>query len=259
MRVSIVCLVLCISFVYGKPPSQIVGGKISSYNEFPHQVSIRVGKNHLCGGAILDKKHIITAAHCFVETDGRLENPEGITILAGVNNREDSSNGQEIKIESYSFHEEFTYTDGNKNDIAIVKLAQPLVFNSAVKPVNLPKADTPLDTVATVSGWGAIYHMGGKPSALPNGLNKVDVAIVSSDSCTKSLKRQIQPGQICAFIGVGRGTCVGDSGGPMIVGDEIIGIVSWGHPCAIGQPDVYTRVFHYLPWINRNFKINKNL
>lgn len=83
-----------------------------------------------------------------------------------------------------------------------------MVFNSAVKPVSLPKADTPLNTVATVSGWGAIYHVAGRASSLPNGLNKVDVAIVSSDSCTKSLQRQIQPGQICAFIGAGRGTCV---------------------------------------------------
>lgn len=85
-------------------------------------MSIRIGKNHLCGGAILDKRHIITAAHCFVEADGRLEKPEGINVLAGVNNREDSTNGQEIKITSYSFHEEFTSIDGYKNDIAIVEV-----------------------------------------------------------------------------------------------------------------------------------------
>lgn len=83
-----------------------------------------------------------------------------------------------------------------------------MVFNSAVKPVNLPKADTPVNSVATVSGWGSIYHVGGKASSLPSGLNKVDVAIVPSDSCTKTMQRQIIPGQICAYIGVGRGTCV---------------------------------------------------
>lgn len=46
----------------------------------------------------------------------------------------------------------------------------------------------------------------------------------------------------------------GDSGGPLVNDDEQVGVVSWGIPCAKGEPDVFTRVYSYLTWINSNMK-----
>lgn len=43
--------------------------------------------------------------------------------------------------------------------------------------------------------------------------------------------------------------CFGDSGGPLTVNNELIGITSWVLPCARGAPDGYTRVGNYLDWI----------
>lgn len=42
----------------------------------------------------------------------------------------------------------------------------------------------------------------------------------------------------------------GDSGGPLVADGVQIGIVSFGSPCARGVPDVFTRVYRYLDWIN---------
>lgn len=42
----------------------------------------------------------------------------------------------------------------------------------------------------------------------------------------------------------------GDSGGPLVTDGVQIGIVSFGVPCGKAYPDVYTRVYHYLDWIN---------
>lgn len=42
----------------------------------------------------------------------------------------------------------------------------------------------------------------------------------------------------------------GDSGGPLIHDDVQIGVVSFGQPCAVGKPDVYTRVSSFVSWID---------
>lgn len=43
---------------------------------------------------------------------------------------------------------------------------------------------------------------------------------------------------MCTFTQKGEGECFGDSGGPLVHKDQVAGIVSWGHPCAVGKPDV---------------------
>lgn len=47
---------------------KIVGGSEAADGEFPWQVSLRsvagLGATHFCGGAVIDKDWILTAAHC---------------------------------------------------------------------------------------------------------------------------------------------------------------------------------------------------
>jgi transmembrane serine protease 9 len=72
--------------------------------------------------------------------------------------------------------------------------------------------------------------------------------------------------QICAGGEKGKGSCSGDSGGPLFYPAKIkgkstirniqIGVVSFGkHQCASDSaPVVYTRVRKYLSWILDNIK-----
>lgn len=55
---------------------------------------------------------------------------------------------------------------------------------------------------------------------------------------------------LCTTNPVGRGTCIGDAGSPVIGQDGAqYGIVSWGVPCGRGFPDYHTNVFAHLEWI----------
>lgn len=68
------------------------------------------------------------------------------------------------------------------------------------------------------------------------------------------------PSMICAgdtLSGWNKDTCHGDSGGPLQIPHprneclfQVLGITSFGQGCAIANtPGVYTRVSHYLNWI----------
>ncbi|KAG8039480.1 hypothetical protein G9C98_008123, partial [Cotesia typhae] len=55
----------------GKRPKKIVGGTFAKINDFPFIVSIQNWGNHFCGGALVSKKHVLTAAHCLSTQDQR--------------------------------------------------------------------------------------------------------------------------------------------------------------------------------------------
>jgi secreted trypsin-like serine protease len=43
---------------------KIVGGQDSERGEFPFMVSLKLAGKHICGAAIINERHIVTAAHC---------------------------------------------------------------------------------------------------------------------------------------------------------------------------------------------------
>lgn len=59
-----ICQLLIIFFTLDLP-FRIVGGTTVPVAEFPYQVSIEQEGYHFCGGAIVSKTYIVTAAHCF--------------------------------------------------------------------------------------------------------------------------------------------------------------------------------------------------
>jgi len=143
------------------------------------------------------------------------------------------------------------------NDIALVKLAAPIVFNTAdIQPICGPEQnDQFVHRKTFCSGWGTLSSGG---ACCPQTLQYVSMNITTNAYCNNAYPRdQITADMICATDNTGstqRDSCQGDSGGPLFVQDDngihsLVGIVSWGIGCASGYPGVYARVTHFHDWI----------
>lgn len=71
--------------------ARIVGGKDAAPGQFPYMASLRVNKRHICGGAILDATHILTAAHCI-----KGKSKDGFTVVTGTNSRTQGGNSHRV-------------------------------------------------------------------------------------------------------------------------------------------------------------------
>lgn len=85
------------------------------------------------------------------------------TVVAGYHNRQvQDRHQQQRSVDAVRMYPYFRFTNlgpgnvGGENDIAIVKLSQPIQFNEAIRPVCLPTkyAPIPLGRVCVTAGWG---------------------------------------------------------------------------------------------------------
>eukprot|EP01054_Gregarina_sp_Poly1_P006715 Gregarina_sp_Poly_1__6714@NODE_3611_length_978_cov_21_725576_g2297_i0_p1_GENE_NODE_3611_length_978_cov_21_725576_g2297_i0NODE_3611_length_978_cov_21_725576_g2297_i0_p1_ORF_typecomplete_len259_score14_28Trypsin/PF00089_26/1_6e66Trypsin_2/PF13365_6/9_9e09DUF316/PF03761_15/7_4e05Peptidase_S7/PF00949_21/0_057DUF1986/PF09342_11/0_042Peptidase_S55/PF05580_12/0_056_NODE_3611_length_978_cov_21_725576_g2297_i019795 len=231
--------------------NRIINGIPASQGEFPSQLSLQAWNSHNCGASVLNANYVLTAAHCVVGYSA-----SQLSVLAGSVNLASGSRHQVAEI---IVHSQYNAADSWKNDIAVLKLATPLqIDNVNIKPVSLPAAgEKPADgAVATVIGWGRLSEGG----PIPNELQKVDIAVVNQAQCSSvygSMGYPIYSGHICADVPEGnKGSCNGDSGGPLFVDGEVVGLVSWAAGCARqGYPTVYTRVAEYIDWISQQIGV----
>ncbi|XP_063983182.1 uncharacterized protein LOC135165636 [Diachasmimorpha longicaudata] len=233
---------------FAKPASKIVDGHDAFVAEFPHQVSLQLGGQHFCGGSIIDATHVLTAAHCVLADDGTVI--RGIEVVTGVLDYHNRNANNVFTVSRAIPHPKYAPKDTWRNDIAVLKLTKRIIFNANQKPIRLPTRDTPGGARVMTSGWGADIYLGDKSQSVRY-LQKLAMEVISLQQCRRVLGSGIQSGQICAVGSRGTGICVGDSGGPLTYNNAVIGVASFVIPCAKGYPDVYTRVYRYVPWINQ--------
>ncbi|XP_023703024.1 serine protease 30 [Cryptotermes secundus] len=157
------------------------------------------------------------------------------------------------------------------NDIGLIKVRAlsegGISFNSHVRPICLPElqAKGATGSWCSVTGWGA-QRPEDVDSSLSQVLQVAAVPLLDLDTCRRAdvyggRRQSILDSMLCAgSLEGGVDACGGDSGGPLaceINGRFVLtGIVSWGDGCAQkNRPGVYTRVSHYVDWIQVAKKI----
>merc|ERR1712110_539583 len=122
---------------YAAPQLTIVGGEDAEDGEFPWQVQLRSSdssRSLFCGGSVLNKNWVITAAHC---CKGSL--PRGIHVVAGGILRVEDDEGEEqfSDVTEIVIHEEYS-SRNHENDICLLHLKTALNMTDYVQPVTLP-------------------------------------------------------------------------------------------------------------------------
>ncbi|XP_071629732.1 chymotrypsin-1-like isoform X1 [Temnothorax longispinosus] len=238
---ALVCLVF-IALAYaiqGAPSPYIIGGKDAPIGKFPYQVSLRYYGVYKCGGSILNNYNILTAASCVAGLENRVNN---LKVHVGTNFL--NITGAAYDVASVSIH--VNHLTGN--DIALVHLKTPLTYSTLVQPINLMTSDENLDGKScTLSGWGKKNDR-----EISNNLQEIELRVYPQEKCRRLWA--VKNTQLCTLTSEGEGACYGDQGSPLVANGVQIGIVSFGNPCALGYPDVYTRVSSFVSWINGHLR-----
>lgn len=142
------------------------------------------------------------------------------------------------------------YNNGGQGyDIALLRLARPLSLNASIGAIKLAEQDPPVDSIVQISGWGAIYH--GGPTS--NDLLYVQVRNIARSACTSRYMRRLPSTTMCLLHGANLGACHGDSGGPAVYEDRLVGVASFVlGGCGREAPDGYESIATLRSWIISN-------
>ncbi|RWS30351.1 Trypsin-like protein [Leptotrombidium deliense] len=241
--------------------SKVVGGNDTYDGEFPWTVSVRRNGAHHCGGVIINRRWVLTAAHC---VQNKLVKSYQIRIGEYHLHRHDY-HSKDYALDKIIIHENYQgiikATNSNTADIALLRTSSDLSLNEYAWPVCFPNEDQSFaGEDAVVVGWGKVSE---KSDFYSEKLQKAKIAVVDNVVCQQWFRMagremNIRENIICAgYRQGGKDACHGDSGGPLLykMNDKwsVIGVVSTGIGCARPLlPGLYSRVSYYKKWIEKH-------
>jgi len=127
----------------------VIGGSNATPGQWPWQAQLSVpGYSHWCGGSLLNRNWVLTAAHCAVG-----KSKTDFTVRLGLYQRSapdsfvQTRGVADIQIANYN-------SSTGDNDIALLQLDVPVTFTSRVQPIAVDTTDVSVGTSAFVTGWG---------------------------------------------------------------------------------------------------------
>ena len=130
---------------------RIIGGSEAPANKYKFIASLQDGQGHFCGGSLIARNAILSAAHC-----------QGGSYSVALGRHEWGENGgQKIQMKKEVPHP--NYNDRTTdNDFNIVFLKEPATLNSDVElvSINAQSSSPAVGDKVTVMGWGVTNPSG---------------------------------------------------------------------------------------------------
>jgi len=167
-----------------------------------------------------DFSYIMTASHCLSdETEGE------IRVRVGQHSLLEST--PMLNVSKIVMHKDYD-TVSQFNDIALLRLTNPIQFTKDILPICLPPSDLEDPDGLFVAGWGRVDE-GGRTS---DKLHQISLPQYSSAKCEAKFGGLVSENHLCAGGVKGQDACQGDSGGPLTsrINNRVnvVGVVSWG-------------------------------
>uniref|UniRef100_A0A4W6C357 trypsin n=1 Tax=Lates calcarifer TaxID=8187 RepID=A0A4W6C357_LATCA len=214
---------------------QIYGGHEAKPHSRPYMVLLerhmQNGQTYYCGGFLLNKDFVMTAAHCQAKS-------VSYTALLGVHNAHNCAGVQRIPVKAAFPHKDYNETEYT-NDIMLLKLSSKAHFNNNVSRIALAdQSNGSLPKSCSVSGWGRNDR---NSKHMPLTLMEVNVTLIDNELyvhlCNITLNKHT----------------FGDSGGPLVCEDgKVYGVVSASCKTNPDGPYVYSyaKIPENADWIN---------
>ncbi|XP_055698302.1 serine proteinase stubble [Phlebotomus papatasi] len=244
---------------------RIIGGRLAQFAEYPWQAHIRI-LEYQCGGVLLSRRFIATAAHCIQQARIR----DIIVFLGELDTQNSGTVSEPLPAERHRviqkiIHPRFQFriTQPDRFDLALLKLSRPAGYKSHILPICLPVGQLDLTGVnGMIAGWGKTEASTGTGTSI---LRTASVPIISLTECvawheSKNINVELYNEMLCAGHLDGRmDACLGDSGSPLIVKIKerhfLVGITSAGFGCGVEkQPGIYHNVMKTSKWIQETIK-----
>ena len=240
--------------------TRIIGGKDAEEEGDSFTVALYdKDGNHFCGGCLIAKDAIITAAHC----SDTVTRKGPISIGIGRMKLSDETAGEMIPVRREKLYPRYDPSQADTNwewDACIMWMATPTMTKARTILPNTSPYFPRAGNVVTAYGWGDTD----KSEVIEKSdmLQKASLRMISNEQCNESAgtygayqvsyKGRIQDNMLCAN-NRRRDSCQGDSGGPLVSNGVLVGIVSWGVGCRKKNfPGVYMRTSSIATWVNRN-------
>uniref|UniRef100_A0A182VMR9 CLIP domain-containing serine protease n=1 Tax=Anopheles merus TaxID=30066 RepID=A0A182VMR9_ANOME len=220
-----------------------------------------------CSGTLIAPSYVLTSASC-VDDEAAWNN---LTVRLGEWDLEstvdcilnpDSDDlvcadpSYDVPVVQVILHEAYT---GRRNDIALLKLAQPAQLNDWVSPICLPESPV-LNETAKYGAAGWNQNTCADPSSRYKQLSSYDA--LSQKACERYVPSVAGTSYGFVCVAVGEEQPLGDAGGGLTAVrtidtagrsvHELVGVLSSLSSCANFQGvSVYTRVAQYVDWIER--------